>query len=137
MIEEKTEFTLNEIKNNNGVDGKPLWIIVRGNVYDVTKFDHPAGKEMFTSNVGYDIRNVLENEHGDSKNKEINKFLIGTVKKGETILIKETINNSANNNEQDEVSCKKGKWFYLSTILTILVTTAGVGYYFYKKNKRI
>lgn len=31
-------YTLCEISENNGRNGKPVWIIVKGVVYDVTKF---------------------------------------------------------------------------------------------------
>lgn len=31
-------YTLCEISENNGKNGTPVWIIVKGVVYDVTKF---------------------------------------------------------------------------------------------------
>lgn len=31
-------YTLSEIAINNGEDGKPVWIIIKDKVYDVTSF---------------------------------------------------------------------------------------------------
>lgn len=31
-------YSLCEISENNGKNGKPVWIIIKGVVYDVTKF---------------------------------------------------------------------------------------------------
>lgn len=32
------QYSLNEVAVNNGEDGKPVWIIIRDIVYDVTNY---------------------------------------------------------------------------------------------------
>ncbi|XP_013112079.1 cytochrome b5 [Stomoxys calcitrans] len=60
-------YTLCEIKENNGRNGKPVWIIVKGIVYDVTKFikEHPGGEDLILEYAGKDATKAF-NDVGHS-----------------------------------------------------------------------
>lgn len=47
-------LTLTEVAENNGVDGKPLWIVYKGLVYNMTNFEHPGGKDNLMMAAGSD-----------------------------------------------------------------------------------
>ena len=53
MAEIKKNFvTYENLKENDGTEGKSLWILINNKVYDVTLFNHPGGKDVF---VGEDF----------------------------------------------------------------------------------
>jgi alkylation response protein AidB-like acyl-CoA dehydrogenase/predicted heme/steroid binding protein len=51
------QFTPQEVSKNNGKDGSPAWVIINGDVLDVTKFapGHPAGPQILLELAGQDI----------------------------------------------------------------------------------
>jgi len=60
-----------------------LWIIIDGEVYDVTKFvdEHPGGAKILKRMGGKDASKQFWKYHGDSVLKKYKpKFLIGSVK---------------------------------------------------------
>mmetsp|Transcript_20872 Transcript_20872/g.21653 ORF Transcript_20872/g.21653 Transcript_20872/m.21653 type:complete len:143 (-) Transcript_20872:67-495(-) len=84
--EEKTplkEYTLEEIKVNDGEDDKPLWIIINGEVLDVTKFakSHPGGAEALYDEHGEDRFDEFDSIHSKSAKNDAKKYVIGKVKK--------------------------------------------------------
>lgn len=42
--EKEREFSLEEVRRNDGTNGKPKWVTYRGGVHDVSSFEHPGGK---------------------------------------------------------------------------------------------
>lgn len=38
LVNMSQEYSAGEVAQNNGRDGKPVWIIIKESVYDVTKF---------------------------------------------------------------------------------------------------
>ena len=40
-----------EIRRHDGRDGRPIWIVVRGNVFDVTS--HPSGRDLYGEGSAY------------------------------------------------------------------------------------
>jgi len=53
-IDEKPEYTAEEVAKNNGKDGKPVWMTYSGTVYNVTSFvrNHPGGMERILLAAG-------------------------------------------------------------------------------------
>mmetsp|Transcript_12375 Transcript_12375/g.35909 ORF Transcript_12375/g.35909 Transcript_12375/m.35909 type:complete len:171 (-) Transcript_12375:190-702(-) len=47
-------YTMEEVSQNDGTDGKPIWMTYGGVVYDVTKFiaNHPGGSEKIMMAAG-------------------------------------------------------------------------------------
>ncbi|KAH9207264.1 cytochrome b5-like heme/steroid binding domain-containing protein [Leptodontidium sp. 2 PMI_412] len=70
-----------EIKvHNNEAD---TWIVVHGNVYEVTKFleDHPGGKDIIVEVAGQDATVVFEEAAHSSDARDIlSKLLVGRLK---------------------------------------------------------
>lgn len=56
-IEQMPIYTLEQLAENNGEDGKPIWMSYGGIVYDVTKFiqNHPGGSEKIMMAAGSHI----------------------------------------------------------------------------------
>lgn len=40
MSVELKEYTIDEIKERDGENGKPLWVIIKGKVYDMSNLRH-------------------------------------------------------------------------------------------------
>ena len=77
-------ITLSELITFNGRNGNPLWVLIDGNVYDITFYDHPGGIEVFDqdpNNYKDLYENFLEVGHSPSAERIMKKFLIGKLKK--------------------------------------------------------
>ncbi|TPX39305.1 hypothetical protein SeMB42_g06381 [Synchytrium endobioticum] len=71
-------FTWKQVSTHNTVNN--LWIIVRGSVYDVTKFAsrHPGGRDLILLGAGRDCTQVFETYHKPATvAKVLEKFRIG------------------------------------------------------------
>lgn len=82
--ETKNAFTVSEIKAHK--TDKDCWVIIHGNVYDVTKYldDHPGGPEILLDVAGTDATGDFEDTGHTSDARDILKtFMIGTLKPGE------------------------------------------------------
>jgi sulfite oxidase len=53
-IDSMPEYTLEEMRERNGEDGKPIWMSYGGVIYDVTEFipNHPGGSEKIMQAAG-------------------------------------------------------------------------------------
>ena len=93
MSELKT-FTADEVSKHNK-EGD-LWIIIHGNVYDVSKFeDHPGSDVVFFQNAGKDATEGFEDEgHSTAAKKLMKDYLIGRVEGAEEEK-EETIDTSS------------------------------------------
>lgn len=80
MKNELPEYTIDEIKERNGDDGKPLWVIIRGKVYDMTTFAHPGGKDTLKDEHGTDREDEFYTIHSKGAIDKSKEFLIGKVK---------------------------------------------------------
>lgn len=74
------EISLEEIKQNDGKDGKPLWIIINSKIYDVSSFKHPGGREALTDDHGEDRHEEFESIHSKAAKEQTKNYLIGKLK---------------------------------------------------------
>ena len=72
------KFTVEEIVKNNESDNNNLWVIIDGNVYDVTNFKHPGGKEVFDISFGKDRLDEFIG-HSPEAYEKLKKLQIGIV----------------------------------------------------------
>ncbi|XP_055931483.1 cytochrome b5-like [Argiope bruennichi] len=77
MSETKT-FTLEEIAEHQ--DKKSVWILIHGNVYDVTKFleEHPGGEEVLLDQAGKNATEAFEDiGHSTDARELMKQYRIG------------------------------------------------------------
>lgn len=68
------EYTLEDLKQNDGKDGRPAYVAVDGIVYDVTNNNHWAGGNHHGNQAGCDLSEaILKSPHGKDVLKKINK----------------------------------------------------------------
>ncbi|XP_053952554.1 cytochrome b5 isoform X1 [Anastrepha ludens] len=93
------EYSVCEVAQNNGRDGKPVWIIIKNGVYDVTKFlkDHPGGEDSILEYAGKDATKAF-NEVGHSTDavKEMKSYKIGTIRAESTQILDTQPTSAAN-----------------------------------------
>ena len=75
------EITREEVLKHDGLNNSRLWIIINGNVYDVTTFKHPGGREALEDDHGDDRGDEFDSIHSDQARKDAKKYLIGVLKK--------------------------------------------------------
>lgn len=73
------EFTKEDLKNNNGKDGRPAYVAVDGIVYDVTNNNHWTDGQHHGNLAGQDLTEEIKSSpHGKDILKKINKVGILT-----------------------------------------------------------
>jgi len=80
---EKTKFvTQEEFKNNDGKDGRKLFILIKGKIYDVTNFDHPGGREVHERDrlTDKEISFFIEEGHNQLTTEDLDKYYFGLLK---------------------------------------------------------
>ena len=93
-------FTAQEVAQNNGQNGKPVWMIIKGKVYDVTPYldsvslmlysnigtysflffisQHPGGSELLMEYAGKDATNAFRKAgHSVDAIRELKQFYVG------------------------------------------------------------
>jgi cytochrome b involved in lipid metabolism len=85
-MDKKTKkiITLDEIRENDGTNGKPFWILIDGKVYDVSYYDHPGGIEVYRQEDPNNFEDFFEKfesiGHSPTAYKLMKKFYIGNLK---------------------------------------------------------
>ncbi|XP_014100762.2 cytochrome b5 [Bactrocera oleae] len=108
------EYSAGEVAQNNGRDGKPVWIIIKESVYDVTKFikEHPGGEESILEYAGKDATKAF-NEVGHSTDaiKEMKSYKIGVIRKESMQILntQPTTATSGLNEKQPQENSKSEK----------------------------
>lgn len=75
-------YDLAEVSQQNGKNGKPCWLIIKGNVYDVTKFlsEHPGGGDALLEYGGKDATKAFKQAgHSSDAEKDLKNFKIGEI----------------------------------------------------------
>lgn len=76
------EFSIEDLKEYNGKEGRNLYVLLDGKVYDLTKYDHPGGLEVFEQGENYqDLQEeFLQVGHSSTAERIKKKYLIGYLK---------------------------------------------------------
>ncbi|EDX10647.1 cytochrome b5 [Drosophila simulans] len=91
-------YDLSEVAQQNGKNGKPCWLIIKGNVYDVTKFlgEHPGGGEALLEYGGKDATKAFKQAgHSSDAEKDLKNYKIGEINSAAPIQVQPTSNGSA------------------------------------------
>ncbi|TDG48127.1 hypothetical protein AWZ03_005544 [Drosophila navojoa] len=75
-------YQKSEVAERNGKNGQPVWIIYKGNVYDVTSFveRHPGGDELILEVAGKDATKAFNSAgHSSDAVQQLKEFKIGEV----------------------------------------------------------
>lgn len=75
-------YKQSEVAERNGKNGAPVWIIYKGNVYDVTDFvkDHPGGADLILEKAGKDATKAFNGAgHSSDAVNDMKKYKIGEV----------------------------------------------------------
>lgn len=75
-------YKQSEVAERNGKNGAPVWIIYKGNVYDVTDFvkDHPGGEDLILEKAGKDATKAFNGAgHSSEAVNDLKKYKIGEV----------------------------------------------------------
>ncbi|KAJ3216836.1 hypothetical protein HK099_005705 [Clydaea vesicula] len=73
---------------------KDAWMVIDGNVYDVTKFldDHPGGEEVLLEQAGQDASEAFEEiGHSDDARNLLKNMLVGPVSGAPKVVKKEEV----------------------------------------------
>ncbi|KYR00718.1 cytochrome b5 B [Tieghemostelium lacteum] len=95
-METQQEFTLEEIQKHTTLES--LWIIINGNVYDVTSYadTHPGGIDVLLENAGKDATNeFLDIGHSQVAMDQLKELFIG--------VYKPTPNSSSNTTNNNNI----------------------------------
>ena len=80
----KRLITLDQLKENDGINGNPFWILLEGRVYDVSYYDHPGGIEVFRQDDPDNFEDFYDKfesiGHSPTAYKLLKKFYIGDLK---------------------------------------------------------
>ncbi|MFD3156447.1 cytochrome b5 domain-containing protein [Haloimpatiens sp. FM7330] len=77
----RREFTIDELSNFDGSQGKPAYVAIDGIVYDVSFNAKWGGGTHFGLVSGKNLSSEYLSCHGESKNKLSNLPIVGTLKK--------------------------------------------------------
>jgi cytochrome b involved in lipid metabolism len=89
------EYTIEQVLENDGNEGKKLWILIKGSIYDVTSFSHPGGRDALQEDHGDDRWEEFKSIHSKETIKSAEKYKIGKLKLKENIKL-ETKDNKEN-----------------------------------------
>ena len=106
-MDSKNEYTLEEISENNGEEGRKLWVLIDGKVYDVTKYKHPGGREIFEDPIGEDrIDEFTAIGHSPAAKQEMTKYHIGFLKAEPKKEVKKQAVTKKNDEKEEDTATK-------------------------------
>ena len=118
------EFTLEELSQYDGSNGKPSYVAVEGEVYDLSKKEKWAGGEHFGLIAGKDLTEQFKSCHGMSQ-------IIDNLPRVGIVKINNAMNSVANNNGvmQDKSKFTPDEWVeYITPLVNraLAETKAGI-----------
>jgi cytochrome b involved in lipid metabolism len=92
------KITIQELLDNNGENGKPLWCMIHNKIYDLTNFKHPGGRDVLENDEIDDYvdkgREFDSVGHPPAVDQQMKQFLIGELDKNSKIEKKSNKNNT-------------------------------------------
>lgn len=73
-------YSIEQIKENDGKNGRRLWILINNHIYDVTEFSHPGGKEVLQDDHDIDRTEEFNSIHSKKAKELAETFKIGVLK---------------------------------------------------------
>jgi len=118
----KGVITQADLDKNNGEEGRPLWVLIHGKVYDMTTFKHPGGRDILLEEHGLDRGDEFDSIHSPAAREEMKKHCIGELYQE----IKEGEKNVKKHKKTDGDSTQQGgsQAMYLIPLLIIFVIGA-------------
>ncbi len=122
-MDSKNEYTLEEISENNGENGRNLWVLIDGKVYDVTKYKHPGGREIFEDPIGEDrIDEFTAIGHSPAAKQEMTKYHIGFLKaKPIKEVKKQVVTKKFDDKEEDTATKGTSKIVIIAPVMVVLL----------------
>lgn len=81
------EYTIEQILENDGNEGRKLWILIKGSIYDVSSFSHPGGRDALQEDHGDDRWDDFKSIHSKETQKSAEKYKIGILKVKEEVKV--------------------------------------------------
>jgi cytochrome b involved in lipid metabolism len=81
MTDNLKEISFEELQKRDGKEGRDLWVLVDGKIYDMTTYDHPGGKDVLHQNDPESYvdkyEEFMEVGHSPTAERLMKKFIIG------------------------------------------------------------
>ena len=79
-------FSKEDLVEFDGEEGRPLYVLIDNNVYNLTKFDHPGGKGVFENDTDVDFYEDLYDKfskirHSTKAKNMMIQYKIGELKR--------------------------------------------------------
>lgn len=74
------KIKMEELKQMDGKEGRELWVLIDGKIYNVTGYDHPGGVELYEQdkdNYTDLYEQFMDANHSSTATKLMKKFYIG------------------------------------------------------------
>ena len=129
------KITIQELLDNNGENGKPLWCMIHNKIYDLTNFKHPGGRDVLENdeidNYADKGREFDSVGHPPSVTKDMNLYLIGELDKNSKVEKKNK--NNSQTNESNIVKTESSNGSSFSILLFVFAAVALSVAYFLSK----
>ena len=97
--ETEMRVTMSQFRKHNLKDSNLLYVLISGNVYELSKFEHPPGIEVYSkfrlSDKGEKYKSIYS--HGKSTDEKMKEFYVGKLTGREFVLKEEFEKNDGTN----------------------------------------
>jgi len=123
------KITIQELLDNNGENGKPLWCMIHNKIYDLTNFKHPGGRDVLENDEIDDYvdkgREFDSVGHPPAVDQQMKQFLIGELDKNSKIEKKSNKNNTQT--AQSSSSAPNSSSGYGFTVIFFVLAAIALG----------
>jgi len=126
------KITIQELLDNNGENGKPLWCMIHNKIYDLTNFKHPGGRDVLENDETDDYvdkgREFDSVGHPPAVNQQMKEFLIGELDKNSRIEKKSNKNNTQPAQSSNSTPNSSGGFGFGVIFFVVAAIALGVAY---------